>query len=68
MLKLLYLDLNRRAASNSTYTSQRSNASACCASKLRRECALLLGGADTLRERPRVRVHAAAGLMALLAV
>jgi hypothetical protein len=67
LLKLLYLDLNRRAASHSTYTSQSSNASACCASKLR-ECVLLLGGADTMRERPRVRVHAAAGLMALLAV
>jgi hypothetical protein len=63
-LHLLHLDLNRCAASYSTHTSQSTNASTSCTSK----CVLLLGSGNTLRESPKVRLHAAAGLMALLAV
>jgi hypothetical protein len=54
----LHLDLNRCAAFYSAHASQSTNDSTRCT----RECALLLGSGNALRESSSVRVHVAAGL------
>jgi len=58
--------LSRRAAPDTSYTSQ--STKTCTSASALCKRALLLGGADALRERPSVRVHAAAGLVTLFAV
>ena len=65
-LRQFHPDLNRRAAPNTPHTSQSINSGTSTSLLCKR--ALLLGGADALRERPGVHVHAAASLVTLLAV